>query len=238
MRHRTTHPAGILFVVLLVVAACGDDDATTTITAAITTTQATTTEAPTTTSEAPTTTTEAPTTTSEAPTTTTEAPTTTEADALPESAVIALIDAGYKFGADAGEATDDDLPFALGTIEAHWYSSGDRYVVVFVGLDLAETGPVCPGNSILTATGFESISNSPSPDASCQGAMALASPPAGVQVCDGLVSYITEIPAGTEGTLYASIEIYTGTGTNLGATGFVVADPAAMPEIDASLLSC
>ena len=55
---------------------------------------------------------------------------------------------------------------------------------------------------------------------------------------NGVVSYITEIPTGTEGTLYSSVEIYPGTGANLGASGTVVADPANMPDVDPASLAC
>ena len=52
------------------------------------------------------------------------------------------------------------------------------------------------------------------------------------------MSYITEIPAGTLGTLFSSVEVYPGDGVNYGATGTVEADPAAMPEIDPASLTC
>ena len=52
------------------------------------------------------------------------------------------------------------------------------------------------------------------------------------------MSYITEIPAGTLGTLFSSVEVYPGDGVNYGATGTVEADPAAMPEIDPDTLTC
>jgi hypothetical protein len=173
--------------------------------------------------------------------TTTEAPTTTEAAAfeLPASPVTAVIDSGYIFGNEFGTATNDDLPFDLGSVTAAWYQTDSNYVVVYNGLDLDETGPLCPGNSImLPSMAYEHISNAPTPGGSCEGAPTIAEPPLGVHVCQGVVSYITAIPAGTDGTLYASIEIYPGTGTNYGATGMVEADPANMPVIDPAILDC
>ena len=143
------------------------------------------------------------------------------------------------FGDENREATNEDLPFALGSIEGHWYTSGDRYVVVYVGLDLDETGPLCPGNSILTTDGYGFVSNSPTPGGTCEGTGApIIGPPVGSQVCGGVVSYVTEIPAGTLGTLFSSVEIYPEGGINYGATGTVEADPASMPEIDPASLDC
>ncbi len=143
------------------------------------------------------------------------------------------------FGNESGVAGNDDLPFDLGSVTASWYQTDTNYVVVYNGLNLEETGPLCPGNSIMLPTMvFEHISNAPTPGGSCEGAPAIAAAPLGVHVCQGLVSYVTEIPSGTEGTLYASIEIYPGTGTNYGATGMTEADPANMPVIDPAILDC
>jgi len=207
----STRRAFVLATALaLMTGACGDDDATPVAT------------------EATTGTTAAAATTTAAPTTTTAAPT-----------VTAIVDMPYKWGDEMGDATQDELPFPLGTIEAHWYQAGDRYAVVYVGLDLEESGPLCPGNSILGADGFAHVTNSPSPGASCEGSGAtIIGPPIGTQVCGGLVSYLTEIPVGTMGTLYASIEVYPGTGIFYGASSMVEADPDYMAEIDPAILGC
>lgn len=221
----------VLIALSLVMASCGDDDAATTTGATTATTAAPTTTITTTTTTA------APTTTTAATTTTTTPP--PVGPDLPPTSVVAVIDGGYVFGDESREATDDDLPFALGSIEGHWYTAGDRYVVVYVGLDLDETGPLCPGNSILTSNGYEFISNSPTPGGTCEGTGApIIGPPVGSQVCGGVVSYVTEIPAGTLGTLFSSVEVYPGAGVNYGATGTVEADPANMPEIDPASLDC
>jgi hypothetical protein len=228
----------VLLVLTVLAAGCGDDGADTTAatepvaTAAPATTAAPVTTAAPTTTEAVTTT-QAPTTT-EAPTTTVPGP-----PELPVTPVVTVVDQGYKFGDEAGVATDDDLPFALGSIEAHWYNAGDRYAVVYVGLDLDETGPLCPGSSLLGPQGFKWVTNSPTPGASCEGSMAeIIGPPIGTQICGGLVSYLTQIEPVETGTLYASIEIYTGTGTNYGASGVVEFDRADLPGIDPAWLSC
>ncbi len=219
----------------LVAGACGDDDATPEATEATTATTgaaATTTVAPAT--EAPTT--EAATTTAAPTTTTVPEP---MAPVLPPTSVTGLVDMPYKWGNEIGEATQDELPFPLGTIEAHWYLAGDRYAVVFVGLDLEASGPLCPGASIMTPTAFEHVTSSPSPGASCEGSAAtIVGQPQGTQICGGVVSYLTDIPAGMLGTLYASIELYPGTGTYYGASSMADADPDNMPEIDPAVLGC
>ena len=228
----STRRAFVLATALaLMTGACGDDDATPVATEATTGTTA-----------AAATTTAAPTTTTAAPTTTTTTATTIpepEGPVLPPTGVTAIVDMPYKWGDEMGDATQDELPFPLGTIEAHWYQAGDRYAVVYVGLDLEESGPLCPGNSILGADGFAHVTNSPSPGASCEGSGAtIIGPPIGTQVCGGLVSYLTEIPVGTMGTLYASIEVYPGTGIFYGASSMVEADPDYMAEIDPAILGC
>ncbi|NQV07029.1 hypothetical protein HQ535_10790 [bacterium] len=228
-----------LVVFALVSAACGDDDSAAT-TIQQQTTQVTSTTAPPTTTAAPTTTAGSTTTTEAPTTTTTAAPTTTEAAMLelPDTPVVATVDTSYTFGANPGVATDDDLPFALGSIQVHWYRGGGFYIAVYQGLDLDATGPLCPGNSAQTANGFEFISNAPSPGATCEGAPTIAEAPHGVMVCNGLVSYVTLIPDGTEGALFGSVEIYSADANNAGASGFAAADPAAMPEVDPASLDC
>ncbi len=219
----------ILVVALaLVWAACGDDDATDTQAPA----SSTSTAAPATTQPPPTTTT-----TTAAPTTTTTEP----PAALPESSIVSLVDGGYKFGTVQGPATSDDLPFDLGSIEVHWFRAGDRMVAVYIGLDLDATGPLCPGNSIFTGPGWEHITNAPSPGADCTGAPTIIdSVPgvSGVQTCNGLVSYITDIPSDLDGDLFGSVEIYDPAGAHTGASGFVVTVAADVPEIDPATLSC
>lgn len=220
----------ILIVALVLVgAACGDDDTGATQ-APVATTAPPATEAPTTTTTSTTTTTVAPT------TTTTEAPA-----PLPQSSVVSPVDGGYKFGTEQGPATSDDLPFDLGSIEVHWFKAGDRLAAVYIGLDLDATGPLCPGNSIFTGAIWEHISNAPSPGADCTGAPTILDSVAGVsgvQTCEGLVSYMTDIPSDLDGDLFGSVEIYDPAGAHKGASGFVTALAADIPEIDPATLSC
>lgn len=233
--------ASIALALMLVAAACGDDtsgtEAPDTPAPADTTTA---TAAPTSTAAPTTTTTAATTTTTAAPTTTTTAAPTTTVAALPDTALQASIEDGdgYKFGNIAGAATADELPFPLGgAITARWYTAGDRWVVVYDGLDVAASGALCPGNSILNAAsgGFEFISNSPTPGAQCVGAPNVVD--GAVLMCNGQVSYMTEIPTGIAGTLFASIEVYPGDGNNLGASVAIPTDGTG-PEIDPATLTC
>jgi len=224
----TIRSMSLILMVALVFAAYGDDDSTptTATTTAVTAMTVATTTAPTTTA--------APATAPPTAATTTAAPITTAAAALPTTRLQAQILDGYKFGAEGGVAGDEDLPFVLGSITADVFSANGFYVIVYEGLDLEATGPLCPGNSIATASGFEFVSNSPTPGATCVGAPTVLD---GIMVCSGLVSYMTPIPSDLAGSLFASVEIYTGTGTNLGASGGVeVAGDA--PEIDLGLLDC
>ncbi|MFQ5945055.1 MAG: hypothetical protein ACE5NC_02245, partial [Anaerolineae bacterium] len=102
---------------------------------------------------------------------------------------------------------DSELPAAPGSVEAHWYTSGGRYVVAYVGLDLGESGPTCPGNSILTAQGFEFVSNAPTEEGACEGFTTLSADPlVGPRVCQEIVLYVTAIPSDEEGTLFGTLE--------------------------------
>jgi hypothetical protein len=127
---------------------------------------------------------------------------------------------------------EEELPVPLGSVEAHWYRSGGVYVIAFGGLDLDETGPLCPGSSIQTDAGFEHVTNSPTRGKACEGARNLAAPEGGVRTCGPLVLYITAIPDDTKGDLFASLELYASKGRIVGVTGVVAADRSAAPEID------
>jgi hypothetical protein len=127
---------------------------------------------------------------------------------------------------------EKELPVPIGSVEAHWYRSGGVYVVAFAGLDLDETGPLCPGSSIQTDAGFEHVTNAPTKGQACEGARDLASPTAGVRTCGPLVLYITEIPEDTKGDLFASVEQYERRGQIVGVTGVVTANRSAAPEIN------
>jgi hypothetical protein len=212
----------------LLMTACGDDDATTSTAPAVTASTA-----------APAATVATPTTV--AATTTTVAATTTTAAAHPGSPFVSQVTDGYIFGSEQGQATNDDLPFELGSIDVHWYQAGGMVVAVYNGLDPASSEYLCPGNSILTNAGFEHVSNAAVPGADCSNSFGTIDSVPGVsggQLCNGLVSYITAIPSNLDGELFGTIEVYPPTGRFVGATGTVLVTGADLPEIDPASLSC
>lgn len=169
---------------------------------------------------------------------TTEADTTTEgaaAGVIPETPLAATLDQTYKVAADGspGIPTPNELPVQPGSVEAWWYVSGDRYVVLYAGVSLTDTEPFCPGNSIQIGSAFENISNSPTGQGGCPGRLGenLAGAGAGVQACGPLLLYVTEIPADAEGTLYGSIEALRGTDL-VGLTSSVATADGEAPEIE------
>ncbi len=232
---RMTRSIAALVCVLLVAGACGDggdtDDAATEQTAADEAESSTTAADTSTTAAETTTTTTEETTTSES----TAATSATSEGGFPETPVATFLSQAYLFGSEQGPAAADQLPFPVDTVTAHWYQSDGFYVVVYGAL--APEQALCPGNSIQTASGFEFVSNAPLGGADCSFAPVLAEAPNGVVTCNRVVSYVTLIPAGTEGTLFGTVEVMTD-GLGVGLTSQVVADPATMPEIDRSLIDC
>lgn len=128
---------------------------------------------------------------------------------------------------------ESELPVPPGTVEAHWYTSGGRYVVAYVGLDLSATGPLCPGNSILTDQGFEFVSNAPTEEgASERFTTVTADPEVGPSICQGTVLYVTAIPSDKQVTLFGTIETLADDGAALiGLTSTAESSPG-IPEID------
>ena len=142
---------------------------------------------------------------------------------FPETSIVGVLGAGtgntYKveFGTFAAlDFTDDDLPAAPSSVEAHWYQADGVYVVAYVGLDVASSGPLCPGNSILTTEGFEHVSNAPTEEGSCEGFSTLTSDPnVGPRVCLDTLVYVTAIPSNLAGTLFGTLEALADEGTAL-----------------------
>lgn len=127
---------------------------------------------------------------------------------------------------------ESDLPAATGAVTAQWYTSAGRYVVAYVGLDLSKTGPLCPGNSILTAAGFSNVSNAPTEEGACEGFPTLTTDPeVGPIVCQGSLLYVTAIPSDQQGMLFGTIEALTGDGALIGLTSSVQSSPD-IPEIN------
>lgn len=171
------------------------------------------------------------------------APTATEAPAneggpaaRPATTAAATLTQSYN-SAPGGTFDPAVMGFASGDVEAQWYRADGFYIVVYEGLDLDATGPLCPGNSIQTATGFVFVSNAPTEGADCSTFPTLsADPDVGALVCQGVLSYRTAIPSTTEGNLFGTIERPV-EGGFMGITG-VTPTSAEVPEVDASLLSC
>ena len=94
---------------------------------------------------------------------------------LPVSMVNADIGEGdfnqYKVALPGGAPLDfeeSELPAPPGSVTAHWFTSGGFYVVGYYGLDL-ETGPFCPGNSIMFGGNWLHVSNAPTAEGACEG---------------------------------------------------------------------
>jgi len=221
--------------VALLFAGCGaDSDADDDASAGSSTTGS---EASSTSAEASSTTTaeETTTTVGETTTTTAQAPPATSETGFPETPAAAFLAQTYLFGAEQGIPSADQLPFPANSVSVHWYRSDGFYVVTYGGL--APELAVCPGNSIQTATGFEHVSNAPLAGADCSFAPVVAEAPNGVVTCNRMVSYVTLIPADTEGALFGTVEVMTD-GVGVGLTSQVVADPASIPEIGREVIDC
>ena len=152
-----------------------------------------------------------------------------------ETSIVATLGRAYKFGPAGREVpTPEELPLAPGSVEARWYQAEGRYVVYYAGLDLSQTGPLCPGNSIMTTAGFEHITNGPSAPGACVGTTMLAGPDEGVRLCGDMVLYWTRIPVSAEGVLYGTVERFVGDDTFVGATSVVRTNLAETPTVDLS----
>lgn len=166
--------------------------------------------------------------------TTTEAEPTTSEEA-PAEPLIATLQQGYKVEGGANVAFENsELPVPPGKVRARWYRSGGKFVVVYTGVP-ASAKALCPGNSLESGGSFSDISNSPVEPGACKGASKLASTK--VQTCGGRLVYVTEIPADSTGTLYASIERYEGKSIT-GVTGPISISAGEAPEVELSELGC
>jgi hypothetical protein len=223
--------ASAICSVVLLASACGGDNDVSDETGTEQATAVEEAESSTTTAAETTTTVEETTTTVE----TEETPAATSEAGIPETPVATFLNQAYLFGSEQGPASTDQLPFPVNTVTAHWYQSDGFYVVVYGAL--APEQMLCPGNSIQTSSGFEFVSNAPLGGADCSFAPVVAEAPNGVVTCNRVVSYVTLIPAGTEGNLFGTVEMMTD-GLGVGLTSQVLADPVNMPEIDRSSIDC
>jgi hypothetical protein len=127
---------------------------------------------------------------------------------------------------------ENELPAPPGSVTANWYTSGGYYVVAYYGLDLEASGPLCPGNSILTGSGWEYVTNAPTEAGACEGFPTLTEDPeVGPVVCHGTLFYRTAIPSDQQGTLFGTLEKLDADGNMVGITS-QVQSTAEMLEID------
>ena len=117
------------------------------------------------------------------------------------------------------EFEESDLPALPGTVTANWFTSGGFYVVGYFGLDLEASGPLCPGNSILSGGNFIHVTNAPTEEGACEGFPTLTDDPeVGPVDCHGTLFYRTAIPSNLQGTLFGTIEMLDADGALVGIT--------------------
>jgi hypothetical protein len=154
---------------------------------------------------------------------------------VPESGIVATLSEGYRTenGSFSSDVPAADLPVEPGSVKAHWYRGPERYVVIYGGISLDDAEPLCPGNSILIETSFESTSNSPTAEGGCEGTLADNAPQEGegVVACGPLLMYDTDIPAENAGALYASVETAEGNVIH-GVTSVISSSDGQIPDIE------
>lgn len=175
------------------------------------------------------------------PTPTKPGPTPTEAEPmdLPDTPVSAKLgvepDTTYKVTLRNFQRVsfdESELPAAPGSVTAQWYTAGDRYAVAYVGIDVSEGTPLCPGNSILTNTGFLHVSNAPTVEGACEGFPTLTTDPdIGPVVCQDTLVYVTAIPSDQQGMLFGTLEALSSDGAIVGLTS-AVQSTSDMPELN------
>ena len=155
------------------------------------------------------------------------------AGGFPATEVTANLTITYKVGDTRRPVTfeQSELPIPPATVQAQWYQADGRYVVVYNGLSLEQTGPLCPGNSLRTAAGFLHVSNAPTGEGACQG-VTLLEPPVGVRACGEIVVYVTAIPSDLGGNLFGTVEVYPPDGSIIGLTSVAAVEPDGAPEVD------
>ena len=232
----------LLFALVLLAAACGGDDEPVSTPAPTTAAPAPTTAAPapTTAAPAPTTAAPAPTTAAPASTTAAPAPTTAAPAPGPESRPPAAVTASLEFSYHtAGTFDPAAMGFDVGEVTAEWYSADGFFVVVFAGLDLGVTGPLCPGASVaLGGTDFQFVANAPTEGADCSSFATLSNDPdVRAYECDGVLSFRTAIPVDAAGTLYGTVE-RPADGGIMGITSTVPNTPGEFAMLDLDTLGC
>jgi hypothetical protein len=165
--------------------------------------------------------------------------TTAAAAELPATTVAGSLTTTFASKNKANVPYDPTKLFPAGSVEADWYLSNGFWVVYYKGLDVAATGPLCPGNSIKTPVGFMFESDSPTATGACAGVVSkVATAPVGVRICGNRLLYLTAIPTNTPGTLYGTIEKLLPDGTVIGATSQAVGSHTPPPQINLDTLGC
>jgi hypothetical protein len=158
---------------------------------------------------------------------------------LPVSMVASVLGEGdfntYKItlpGMAPLDFEESELPAPIGSVTANWFVSEGFYVVAYYGLDLEASGPLCPGNSILTGSGWVHVSNAPTEPGACEGFPTLTDDPdVGPIDCHGTLFYRTAIPSNLQGTLFGTLEMLDADGNMVGMTS-QAESTADMLEID------
>jgi hypothetical protein len=169
----------------------------------------------------------APTATTEQPTTTAGAGPTTEV--VPEGEIPPAGD-GIVL---APYGTENET---AGEIRVRWYRStvSGNYVAVYSGPGVADSGPLCPGNSIQVAATILFPSNASSIPGGCEG---FTTPEAHISSCDGGVwIYETLIPGDRQGTLWGKVEWLSSSGHVTGLTSSTDTETVTA-EFDPTLIS-
>jgi predicted esterase len=166
---------------------------------------------------------------------------------FPSTHIVAPIDRIYKFDAEGSLPLVDqsELPVKPGVVTARWFTFGGWQIAVFDGLQIDDSISLCLGTSFFNpgTNQLEYVTASPTSDDACDGSSAGSFiPPAvgatGMRECDGLVSYVTGIPAEAQGTLFATVTAFPGDGTGLEVSGRVESTADLATEIAESLINC
>jgi hypothetical protein len=156
---------------------------------------------------------------------------------LPATPLRAVLDRPF---ASQGQVFDKAKMGGLGPgdLVGQWYQDGSWFIVAYIGLDLAASGPMCPGNSLQVGNGFQYVSNAPTAAGACEGVTTLQPPPIGPRLCGRQVLYRTAIPASARGILWSSINRQLGGGAYVGLSGLIDGATGTAPMINLEALGC
>jgi len=123
-----------------------------------------------------------------------------------------------------------------GDIRVNWYRAvgSGNYVAVYSGPGVADSEPLCPGNSIQVAATILFPSNAASLPGACEG---FITPDAHLSTCDeGVWIYESLIPGDRQGTLWAKVEWLSASGAVTGLTSSTDTETVTA-EFDPTLIS-